>query len=49
MVILKFLLHVSREEQRQRLEERLSDPTKNWKFEKGDLAERARWDDYTAA
>jgi polyphosphate kinase 2 (PPK2 family) len=49
VVIRKFFLHISREEQRQRLEERLADPAKNWKFEPGDLAERALWDDYTAA
>ncbi len=49
VTILKFMLHISREEQRQRLEERLDDPTKNWKFEAGDLKERERWDDYTAA
>jgi PPK2 family polyphosphate:nucleotide phosphotransferase len=49
VTILKFFLHISREEQRERLEERLADPTKNWKFEPGDLAERARWDDYTRA
>jgi PPK2 family polyphosphate:nucleotide phosphotransferase len=48
-VIRKFFLHVSREEQRRRLEERLADPAKNWKFEPGDLRERARWDEYTAA
>jgi PPK2 family polyphosphate:nucleotide phosphotransferase len=47
--ILKFALHISREEQRQRLEDRLADPTKNWKFEEGDLKERALWDEYTAA
>ncbi|MBM4186556.1 MAG: polyphosphate kinase 2 family protein [Gemmatimonadetes bacterium] len=49
VTILKFALHVSREEQRQQLEERLSDPTKNWKFEVGDLKERALWDQYTVA
>lgn len=49
VTVLKFLLHISREEQRERLEERLADPTKNWKFEVGDLKERARWDDYTRA
>ena len=49
VTILKFMLHVSREEQRQRLEERLADPTKNWKFEAGDLAERTLWDQYTVA
>jgi PPK2 family polyphosphate:nucleotide phosphotransferase len=49
VVILKFLLHISKEEQRQRLEERLEDPSKNWKFEPGDLRERDRWDEYSAA
>ncbi|MGE0440685.1 MAG: PPK2 family polyphosphate kinase [Gemmatimonadales bacterium] len=49
VTILKFMLHISREEQRERLEDRLADPTKNWKFEVGDLKERGFWDDYTAA
>jgi PPK2 family polyphosphate:nucleotide phosphotransferase len=49
VVILKFFLHVSRDEQRRRLAERLSDPTKNWKFRAGDLDDRARWKEYTAA
>ena len=49
VVILKFCLHISREEQRQRLLARLDDPEKNWKFNEGDLSERKRWDDYTAA
>jgi PPK2 family polyphosphate:nucleotide phosphotransferase len=49
VVVLKFLLHISREEQRRRLEERLEDPRKNWKFREGDLRARARWDDYTLA
>lgn len=49
VTIIKFALHVSREEQRKQLEERLSDPTKNWKFEVGDLKERALWNDYTIA
>jgi PPK2 family polyphosphate:nucleotide phosphotransferase len=49
VVIRKFLLHISREEQRRRLEERVSDPTKNWKFAAADLAERSLWDEYTAA
>lgn len=48
-LILKFFLNISREEQRRRLQARLDEPTKRWKFAKGDLAERARWDDYTAA
>lgn len=47
--IAKFFLHISREEQRERLEARLARPEKRWKFKKGDLAERARWDDYAAA
>jgi PPK2 family polyphosphate:nucleotide phosphotransferase len=47
--IRKFFLHISRDEQARRLQSRLDDPTKRWKFAKGDLAERARWDDYQAA
>jgi PPK2 family polyphosphate:nucleotide phosphotransferase len=47
--ILKFFLHISREEQRERLQARLDDPTKRWKFEHGDLAERKLWDDYMRA
>ena len=49
VTILKFMLHISREEQRKRLEERLADSTKNWKFEAGDLGERKLWDQYTQA
>jgi len=49
VVILKFFLHVSRDEQRRRLTERLTDPTKNWKFRVGDLDDRARWEPYTDA
>ena len=49
VVVLKFFLHISREEQRRQLLERLTDPEKNWKFRAGDLADRARWDDYTRA
>jgi PPK2 family polyphosphate:nucleotide phosphotransferase len=48
-VILKFFLHISKEEQRRRLLERLSDPTKRWKFSENDIKERALWDDYMAA
>ena len=48
-IILKFMLHISKEEQRLRLQERLDDPTKRWKFAVGDLEERTRWDDYQAA
>jgi PPK2 family polyphosphate:nucleotide phosphotransferase len=46
---IKCMLHISRDEQRDRLLARLNDPTKIWKFNEGDLAERARWDDYQAA
>jgi polyphosphate kinase 2 (PPK2 family) len=49
VTILKFFLHISRKEQKERLEERLKDPGKNWKFNPGDLDERALWDDYTEA
>lgn len=49
MLILKFFLNVSHDEQRERLLERLDDPDRNWKFEADDLAERARWPDYMAA
>ena len=44
--ILKFFLHISKEEQAERLQARLDDPTKNWKFDPNDLKERARWTDY---
>ena len=47
--ILKFFLHVSRDEQLKRLKDRLSDPTENWKFRVGDLVDRKLWDDYTKA
>lgn len=49
VTILKFFLHISKDEQKSRLLERLNDPLKNWKFEVGDLEERKRWDDYTEA
>jgi PPK2 family polyphosphate:nucleotide phosphotransferase len=48
-VVLKFFLHVSKEEQKRRLLARLDEPDKNWKFNPDDLAERARWDDYMDA
>ncbi len=48
-VVLKFMLHISRDEQKKRFEERLSDPEKQWKFREGDLADRERWDDFTRA
>ncbi|WNM18950.1 PPK2 family polyphosphate kinase [Flavobacterium capsici] len=44
--ILKFYLHMSKEEQRKRLLKRLETPEDNWKFSTGDLKERERWDDY---
>lgn len=44
--ILKFFLHISKDEQKQRLQDRLEDPAKTWKFNIGDLAEREKWDDY---
>jgi PPK2 family polyphosphate:nucleotide phosphotransferase len=47
--ILKFYLHIDRNEQRERLQARVDDPRKQWKFRMGDLATRARWDDYQAA
>lgn len=47
--ILKFFLHISRAEQKERLGKRLSNAEKNWKFNAGDLAERKRWNAYTAA
>ena len=46
--ILKFFLHISKEEQAARLQVRLNDPAKNWKFDPNDLKERACWDDYQA-
>ncbi|MBZ0088756.1 MAG: polyphosphate kinase 2 family protein [Thermoanaerobaculia bacterium] len=47
--ILKFFLHISKSEQKQRLEERLADRSKRWKFNPGDLEERKRWTDYRQA
>jgi len=47
--ILKFMLHVSKEEQAVRLQERVDDPAKQWKFKVSDLATRAKWADYMAA
>jgi PPK2 family polyphosphate:nucleotide phosphotransferase len=48
-VILKFMLHISFKEQGQRLQERIDDPAKRWKFSMGDLEVRKRWDDYQKA
>jgi PPK2 family polyphosphate:nucleotide phosphotransferase len=47
-VILKFFLHISKAEQKERLEERLSDPDKNWKFDPNDLVDREHWDQFQA-
>ena len=44
--VLKFFLHITKEEQKQRLLDRLADPAKHWKFSPGDLQERALWDQY---
>lgn len=49
VIIRKCMLHVSRDEQYERLRERLDDPHKNWKFRLDDLTDRALWDDYTDA
>lgn len=48
-VIRKFFLNVSREEQRRRFLERIENPSKNWKFNEADVAERAHWDEYMSA
>jgi len=47
--ILKFYLHISKDEQKKRLEERRDIPEKQWKFHTGDLTVRAQWDDYMDA
>lgn len=47
--ILKFFLHLSKDEQKNRLEERLASPRKNWKLSAADVKERELWDDYQAA
>jgi PPK2 family polyphosphate:nucleotide phosphotransferase len=49
VVVLKFFLHISYEEQRERLLARLQDPDKHWKFSENDITERSFWDDYTSA
>lgn len=48
-VLLKFFLHISAAEQKARLQARLADPSKHWKFDPQDLKERAFWDDYQRA
>ena len=49
VVILKFFLHISKKEQKRRFDERIADPTKNWKLSPADLAERQYWDEYMEA
>ena len=48
-VVCKFMLHISKKEQGERLQERLDDPTKRWKFAVGDIEARKQWDDYQKA
>ena len=48
-VVAKFFLHVSKDEQRERMQERIDNPKKHWKFRLGDLDDRKRWDDYQQA
>ncbi len=47
--VLKFFLHISKDEQRERLQDRIDEPDKNWKFDLGDLGERELWSEYQAA
>jgi PPK2 family polyphosphate:nucleotide phosphotransferase len=47
--IIKIFLHISKEEQKQRLESRIADPSKHWKFNPEDLQDRARWKDFMGA
>lgn len=47
--VVKFFLYISKDEQKQRLADRLADPTKHWKFSTNDLKERAYWDQYMLA
>lgn len=49
ITVLKFYLHISKDEQKRRLESRLADPNKHWKFSSNDLKERALWDSYMTA
>ena len=48
-VVVKFFLHISKDEQKERFEERLRNPAKRWKFSVGDLAVRQKWPDYSEA
>jgi PPK2 family polyphosphate:nucleotide phosphotransferase len=49
VTVVKFFLHISKDEQKERLQARLDDPAKRWKFAREDLAARAQWDDYQRA
>ena len=49
IAVLKFFLHISKDEQKRRLESRLADPNKRWKFDSSDIKERMFWDDYQRA
>lgn len=49
VAVLKFFMHISKEEQRKRLLDRVDEPAKRWKFSMTDIAERGRWDQYMAA
>ena len=48
-LVLKFFLHISRDEQKERFIERLNNPSKNWKFSEADVRERSFWEDYKKA
>jgi PPK2 family polyphosphate:nucleotide phosphotransferase len=48
-VILKFMLHISKDEQRERLQARIDDPTKRWKFQRDDIGVRKQWNEYRRA
>jgi len=48
-VVIKFFLHISKETQRERLQERVDDPVKHWKLDDQDIKERERWDSYRQA
>ncbi|MCH7722407.1 MAG: polyphosphate kinase 2 family protein [Bacteroidetes bacterium] len=49
IIILKFFLHISKDEQKKRFLKRIDDPAKNWKFSEGDIKERAYWGNYQKA
>lgn len=49
ITVIKFFLHISKDEQKRRLQSRLDDPDKRWKFSSNDIKEREYWDDYQAA